>query len=687
MVTEITQLLSSTPELFLKPTTSLHTEWATAAKRFLDPLASDITKTHRRRLQEKRKRKGADRPRPSNAQILHLREIHANGFTARQIWEQANRVLKASAQDTAQGLSLLRDTGEESTLSQHSPHKKSRGNHGEEDELDIDKEDEGDSEDLASDDLHSAQDGEFAEDNSDEEENGTDDEDSMSIDADQRGSRSHHEKSTSAGDVEFVADPNNLNDGFFSIDDFNAQTALFERKDAKGLQDDDEDDDDEPVDWNADPLASGQMQQDDEDEDEDEDDANDDGGGSNPELMDEDGDFDQSEMGLIGDNANDIKYADFFEPPPLKALKRKSGGSSKPRSPTPEEEVEAGIQRAISDVQRDLFDDDMSDNEEMDDSDDQGSGNRKGEPLSTHERRQAKLTDEIRRLEAANVSKKEWMLAGEAKSADRPMNSLIEEDLEFERVGKPVPVISNEISDDIESLIKRRILAKDFDEVPRRQPFIPGNEGPQKREQFTLDETKPQKSLAELYEEDHLRKTDSAFVDSKSAKLKAEHDEIAQLWNNISSQLDTLSSWHHRPKPPQASINVVTNVATISMEDVRPTGGSGVDTAGMLAPQEVYAPGDEGKARGEIVLKSGAALSKEEMSREAKLRRRRREKQKLKKNSSRPAPAGKQAEKQKVVSDLTKGGVKVIGKQGDLKDVYGNKVASNEGKGQVGFKL
>ncbi|KLJ12656.1 hypothetical protein EMPG_12329 [Blastomyces silverae] len=686
---DFAQLLSSAPEIFLKPTTSLHTTWATATKRYLDPLASDITKAQKKRLQDKRNRKRVDKHRHFRSQALHLQEVHTDGFTPRQIWEQANRVLNASVQDTAHELALLREPGADIVSSQSSPHKKSRGTQDEEDGLEVTSEMDQISDNSASDDSVSIQNGELIDEGSngegDERVTEDNEDDSMSIDGDQSASRRKKDKkSIGASDIEFVQDPHKLNDGFFSIDEFNAQTALFERKDAKGMQDDDDDDDDEEaIDWGADPLGLGAINGDEEDDESaDQDDPKEDDG-SDSDVMDEDGDFDESEMGLMGGNANDIKYADFFDPPPSKAPKgQKNGAVSKHKSPTPDEDIEARIRRAISDVQRDLFDDDMSDDEEMD-----GSAQQTGTAQSTHEKRQAKLTDEIRRLEAANVSKKEWMLSGEAKAPDRPVNSLIEEDLEFERIGKPVPVISTEVSDDIEALIKRRILAKEFDEVPRRQPYVPGSEAQHKREQFTLDETKPQQSLAELYEEDHLRKTDSAFVDGKSEKLKGDHEEIARLWSNISSQLDTLSSWHHRPKPPQASINVVTDVATIAMEDARPTGGAGMDSSGMLAPQEMYAPGDEGKVRGEVVLKSGVTVSKEEMTREAKLRRRRREKQKLKKNSSQPVRSGKQAEKQRIVSDLKKGGVKVIGNQGDLKDVYGNKVSSNENRGQLVLKL
>ncbi|KAK2797031.1 U3 snoRNP protein [Onygenales sp. PD_10] len=679
-VTELIQLLSSTPEAFLRPTSSLHTDWTATTKRFLDPLACDITNTQKRRLQGKRKRKDVSGSRGSHAQLLQLQEIHANGFTGRQIWEQANRVLKAAAQETAQELSLLRTLAEAETYS----NKRARIDQHEGSNDEILAGSQADSDDASMNDLEDIADDEIADGPIGGEESMMDDSFSgseQSIDIDTRPKTKV--QNSAAKHVQFVEDPNKLNDGFFSIDQFNAQTALFEKKDAKGLQSDDEDDEEEPVNWDADPLALGQM---DPEDDEDEENSVDGDAASEAGLSDAESDFDENGLGLPNGNTNSIKYADFFEPPPLKISQTQTRDSPQYETRAAEQDIDAGVERAIRNVQRDLFDDAMSDEEDSDDPSGTGSKSKEGSQ-STHEKRRAKIMDEIRRLEATNVAKKEWMVSGEAKGADRPLNSLIEEDLEFERVGKPVPVISSEVSDDIEALIKRRILAKEFDELTRRQAFDTGSELHRNREKFILDDTKPQQSLAEMYENDHLRATDSAYVDKKDEKLKAEHEEITQLWNSINSQLDTLCSWHHRPKPPQANISVVTDVATITMEDVRPTAGNVTEASGRLAPQEIYTPGDEGKIRGETLLKNGASISKEEMSREAKLRHRKREKQKLKKTSAQPVREGKAAEKQKVVSELKKGGVKVIDKQGGIKDVYGNKVVSNENKGQAVLKL
>lgn len=47
---------------------------------------------------------------------------------------------------------------------------------------------------------------------------------------------------------------------------------------------------------------------------------------------------------------------------------------------------------------------------------------------------------------------------GEATSRSRPVNSLLEEDLEFERVMKVVPVVTEERVSSLEDTIKKRIL-------------------------------------------------------------------------------------------------------------------------------------------------------------------------------------------------------------------------------------
>ena len=353
--------------------------------------------------------------------------------------------------------------------------------------------------------------------------------------------------------------------------------------------------------------------------------------------------------------------------------------------------MEDDIERTMSAVHRDLFeeDDDVESDGDLTDLDPSDPKSRR----STHERRQAKLAEDIRRLEAANVAKRQWQLSGEARANDRPLNSLLEEDLDFERAGKPVPVITEEVREELDALIKRRILAGEFDEVLRRRPDDLATGPKVRRGQFELDDTKSGKGLAEIYEEEHLRETDPNFVDVKDEKLKKEHAEIEAMWLSIRGKLDSLSSWHYRPKPVTPNLEIRVDAPAIEMEDARPTAGGDVAGASMLAPQELYKPGEE-KDKTEIVTKSGMPIAREEMSREQKLRRRRREKAKIHKaNLNAPVKANetgaakKAKDKKQLIGDLKKGGVQVIGKKGQVTDVEGKEVKESRRSGAGNFKL
>lgn len=78
--------------------------------------------------------------------------------------------------------------------------------------------------------------------------------------------------------------------------------------------------------------------------------------------------------------------------------------------------------------------------------------------MSTHQKRLADIASEIATFEQENVGAKDWTLMGEATARGRPVNSLLEEDLEFERVAKVVPVVTEETTHSLEDRIKARIL-------------------------------------------------------------------------------------------------------------------------------------------------------------------------------------------------------------------------------------
>lgn len=171
----------------------------------------------------------------------------------------------------------------------------------------------------------------------------------------------------------------------------------------------------------------------------------------------------------------------------------------------------------------------------------------RSEDLSTHEKRMAALKRQILELETENVGPKDWVLMGEADSRSRPQNSLLEEDLEFDRVMKAIPVITEEVVKSLEERIKTRILENRFDDVVRirpldDKPFLPSRF-------FDLKDTKSTQSLAQIYEDEYVAaQTDGVAGDDRDGKLKKEHEEIEKLWESISYKLDALCNTHFTPK-------------------------------------------------------------------------------------------------------------------------------------------
>lgn len=703
--------LESSSHSFLQPVPSLHTASLTLAKRYLDPLAMSTCVAQAQRQQiSRRKRKRGDYDPDASWKPLQLTQIYLEGFKVEQIWEQARRILDATRSELERSLPTKPQTQETTSLPEKRAGRSTDKSKSvqfvdfDEDGFEVDSSDP-DERDGVDDTSLGELDGSLGDLNQPPPDNETA-EFGQSVDDDLEDMLDGEDsdvlsESSGASKELFYPDKNGLNDGFFSIDDFNRQSELLEQQGARegndGVASDEED-----VDWDVDPLAvtssykAGQLPNNEAmAESEDEEDGPTFGNVdlNAPEISDDDDSANEAHLDDIGamNNTNDIKYADFFAPPPSKASKTSRRRALPKTQPPPQQATEDDVQRTISAVRRDIFEDDLTPDEDEAPSD-------ANDRRSSHQRRQAALTAEIRRLEAASVAKRDWTLSGEARAADRPINSLLEEDLDFERAGKPIPVITQEISEDIEALIKRRILAREFDEVIRRRPgnLVTGN-GDVRRGRFELDDTKPQQSLAEMYEAEHLKTVDpEGYTDKRDEKLKREHAKIEQMWKDVSAKLDALSSWHYKPKPPSASINVVTDVPTISIEDARPAAGGEVGGESMLAPQEVYKPGDEKVNKEEVLKKrSGLPIGREEMTRDEKVRRRRREKERIRKAGG-LAPAkglegrGKKAEEKRgVIGDLKKGGVRVIGKKGEIRDIEGKAARGQvgRGKGAGGYKL
>ena len=530
---------------FIQPPKELCDGAIDLAKTTLDAFAGALVDEQTKRIQEARKDKKRKREAAEEGELLKIRKVHTKGFAVEQVWEQARRVIDALKSEVERDLVDFEDSEEESDEDE-SEEEEDNGVSG----MKFDE----DGFEMGSDD-ESLEDGEEEEDDEAEEESEEpfpqaegDEEDEMDMDMEgQDDFEGSEEEEDEENADEFVEDPHGLNDGFFSIDDFNKQTEFLEQQDANADPFTGEASDEEEVDWDADPMSALAPTKDGKKASAEESDDEDDEGGptfGNMDLNAPEGESDDEDEEMDdaddapGDNTNDILYKDFFKPPPRKVTKAEKQASylarqEKKKAAEPED-TEGDVERAMADVRRDLFD------EESDVSEDELSELDAADPKSrrsAHERRQAKLAEEIRKLEAASVQKREWTLSGEAKAADRPVNSLLEEDLDFERTGKPVPVITAEVSESIEELIKRRIIAQEFDEVIRRRP---DSDAPvARRGAFELDDTKDKKSLAEMYEEEHVKMNNpDTYVTQEDEKLKKQHAEIEGLWKEVSAKLD-----------------------------------------------------------------------------------------------------------------------------------------------------
>ncbi|KAI9095774.1 Mpp10 protein-domain-containing protein [Phlyctochytrium arcticum] len=224
------------------------------------------------------------------------------------------------------------------------------------------------------------------------------------------------------------------------------------------------------------------------------------------------------------------------------------------------------------------------------------------EQLSTFERQQLKLQKEIEALEDEALAPKPWTVMGEAAAKARPLNSLLEEDLEFENAAKPVPVITEEKTNDLEEMIRQRIKDKLFDDVVRKAPIKDRDFDPNRR--IELDDQKSKIGLGELYEKDFAAKTSGTPVSTeKDEALAAQHAEIESLFKTLCQNLDTLSNWHFTPKPSVDDVEVksLPNIPALQLEEVAP---SHVASSNLVAPSDLFNPATKA-VKGETEVTAG----------------------------------------------------------------------------------
>ncbi|XP_068235288.1 U3 small nucleolar ribonucleoprotein protein MPP10-like [Palaemon carinicauda] len=235
-------------------------------------------------------------------------------------------------------------------------------------------------------------------------------------------------------------------------------------------------------------------------------------------------------------------------------------------------------------------------------------GLKKKEEKSTFEKERERELMLMSTLEEDNIAEKPWFLKGEAVSADRPENSTLEEQLEYNIVARQRPVITEDTTTLVEKIILSRIRSKAWNDVVRKvKPNITPFEYKKK---LLLNQEKSKKSLAEIYEEEYLKQQRKSKKQEKKEEELPEHKEISEKMDNLFEMLDALSNYHYTPKMIAADVKIQSNLPAIVMEEATPVTAS---EGTLLAPQEILEP-----VQGELIGKSELTDTDRKRKRRAK---------------------------------------------------------------------
>lgn len=197
-------------------------------------------------------------------------------------------------------------------------------------------------------------------------------------------------------------------------------------------------------------------------------------------------------------------------------------------------------------------------------------------PLSTFEVREKRLKTQMQQFEDNIVAKKSWQLQGETNSKNRPINSLLEEVLEFDSTSRAPLIITENTSEKLEDIIINRIKNSLFDDVVRK---VVDNEKKEYTKQIVLDQEKSKESLSTIYEKQFNNQLDPNAKDANPT-----HQQLSGLMYSLFTKLDSLSNFHVTPQKLQEEPRIITNTLSLHVEEVAPVS---VSDRNALAPEEI----------------------------------------------------------------------------------------------------
>uniref|UniRef100_A0A672Q7P6 U3 small nucleolar ribonucleoprotein protein MPP10 n=1 Tax=Sinocyclocheilus grahami TaxID=75366 RepID=A0A672Q7P6_SINGR len=270
-------------------------------------------------------------------------------------------------------------------------------------------------------------------------------------------------------------------------------------------------------------------------------------------------------------------------------------------------------------------------------------------PVALTKQKKVMMAKKIEELENAALSEKPWQLTGEVSAQTRPENSMLEEDVAFDQASRMAPAITEETTLQLEEIIKQRIKDQVWDDVVRKEK--PKEEVFEYKKRLTLDHEKSKLSLAEVYEQEYIKQTQ----EKKEEEENPAHIEIQKLMDTLFLKLDALSNFHFTPKPHIPEVKVVSNLPSITMEEVAPVNAS---DATLLAPEEIKEKNKAGDVLGDT--EKTTTDKKRERRKKKKLKRlkiqEREKRQKVKEAMKGGDKKKSKAEVEQTLKKLTKGG-------------------------------
>ncbi|KAL7712062.1 U3 small nucleolar ribonucleoprotein subunit [Entamoeba marina] len=150
-------------------------------------------------------------------------------------------------------------------------------------------------------------------------------------------------------------------------------------------------------------------------------------------------------------------------------------------------------------------------------------------------KQQKLVKDKITKLEKENMKEKHWSMLGEVTASERPKDSLVEMEIDYQNTNRPPPQMTKEQTGLLEDMIRRRIKEQSWDDVVRKTLS-----SKQEKKEVEIDGEKSKLGLGEIYEQKYAKEIYG--FDSKDEALNTQKREIMDCFTLVMKHLDKLTS-------------------------------------------------------------------------------------------------------------------------------------------------